>query len=95
MEPFKPPHGGGRKDPRFAAIKEDGLNYRLVESGGNIRQDILATENLPDASLGCTGFTHLGANCLDVIVVLGQEASQVLEHLNPLQYISMHGKLLP
>ena len=95
VKPLEPRHGGFGEDPRFAAVEEDGLDHRLIESGCDKRQNVLTFEDLPDASPSSTGFAHLGANCLDVVVVLGQKASQVLEHLDSFQDVAFHQKLLP
>jgi hypothetical protein len=85
VKPLEPLHGGWREDPQFAAIKEDGLDYRLIEPGKGKRRCILASENLPDAGPGGAG----------VVVVLGQETAQVLEYFDPLQHISVDRELLP
>jgi hypothetical protein len=62
VEAFKPRHCGSRKNPQFVALKEDCLDYHLVESGGDKRRGIFAPKDLPDASPGGAGFSHLDAN---------------------------------
>jgi hypothetical protein len=42
-----------------------------------------------------SGFLQLGANRLDVIVILRQQAPQVLEYLHSFQCFPMDRKLLP
>ena len=71
------------------------MNHRLIEPRSNERRDVLPPEHLPDASPCSAGFTHLGADRLDVIVVLGQKTSQVLKHLDSLENVASHQKLLP
>ncbi len=84
METFKSRHCGPRNDPQFAAIEEDDLNYCLVEPGSDKRRDVFASKNLPNAGPGGAGFPYLGADCLYIVIILGYEASQVLEYFNPL-----------
>ena len=84
METFEPRHCGLRNDPQFAAIEEDGLYYCLVEPGGSKRQDDLTPKNLPNAGPGGVSFLHLDADRLNIIVILGHEASQALEYFDPL-----------
>jgi hypothetical protein len=61
---------------------------------------MLTQENLSTASPGRRpAFLHLGADCLDIIAILGHKASQVIElrteHLDPFQHIATaHQKLL-
>jgi hypothetical protein len=82
MRTFKPHHRGPRNDPRFAAIEEDGLNYRLIEPGGNKRRDVFAPKNLPNVGSGGAGFPYLSADRLDIVIILGHEASQVLKNFD-------------
>ncbi len=84
METFKLRHCGPRNDPQFAAIEEDGLNYCLVEPGSDKRQDVFAPKNLINAGPGGAGFLYLGADRLNVVIILGHESSQVLEYFDPL-----------
>ncbi len=74
VEPLKARQGGRREDPPFAAIKQDGLNYRFIEFCCNPGRDILRPEYLPDTGPGASGFPHLIADCLEVVIVLGQQA---------------------
>ena len=71
------------------------MDHRLIEPGSNERCYVLAPEHLPDASPSSAGFAHLGADRLDVIIVLGQKTSQVLKHLDSLENVASHRKLLP
>jgi hypothetical protein len=70
MKTFKPRHHGPRNDPQFAAIEEDGLNYCLIEPGGDKRRDIFAPKNLPNAGPGGAGFPYLSADRLDIVIIL-------------------------
>ena len=95
VEPIETCQSGHREDPRFAAVEYHGLNHRFVEFCRDKRGDIFRPEHLPDTSPSGSGFPQLGADCLDVIVVLRKQVSQVFEYLHSLQHIPIDRKLLP
>ena len=39
-------------------------------------------------------FTQIRLHSMSVVVVIGEEAAEVLENLDPLELLSVHGKLL-
>jgi hypothetical protein len=57
--------------PSVAAIKEDGLDYCLVEFGGNRWRNILTPKNLPNLSPGGADLLELSTVTMNDQALLG------------------------
>ena len=70
MKPFQ---------PSLAPVKEHRLHHCLVELGSDACCYILPSQHLTDACPYSPSLADLLPHSLDIVVVLGEEASEVLE----------------
>ena len=76
--------------PSLAPVKERRLHHCLVKLGSDLWCHILPSQHLRGACPYPPRLADLLSHGLDIVVVLGEEASKVLENLDSLEYIPMY-----